>query len=703
MNAPVDRGDVEDDGRARATVGRPRMDRAREVQCPRVIVETRVDGEGRERRRRYARGKALGKGGFALVYAVEETMTGKEYACKVVAKSTLEKARARAKMRTEIRIHKSVACEHVVRFERCFEDDMHVYILMEKCSSRTLADVVKSRGGVGERAAACYMREAVAATAYLHSMRVIHRDLKLGNLFLTDEGLAEIKAEGGGPGTRESLGKRGAPKRLKIGDFGLACALENDGERRKTICGTPNYIAPEVLKGKEGDGHSYEVDMWSLGVILYTLLFGKPPFQTKDVKLTYKRIRANEYEIPDEPAISESTKALIRRALSPEPADRPSLKEFAEHPFMKLGDEDWRLVVEPPKSRPSDSRAAPMSSPMKSRKLKNRDDATSGSHASSAVARSPLQSLDPNAAIERVAARAAAAKVSKSVLDHDTGARDGNIARMLSEECGAEMGRLRLGEDLDNLHLRSAEQAESRGEAERMERFPPLWVESWVDYTSMYGVAYKLSDGTIGLLFNDDTKMSYMTSDRDSPIVYSAARDSNNSNPPVEDTIVDPDRAREMGRDFGRMIVNPADARRFGYDVAKKVILAENFREHLSGAPSKSVFRSAGGLPRVATTSETTRVFPPTVIDYVHTSRGVLWRLSNTTAQMNFADGRELLISYAERLVVFNDTRAGTRSVHDLHDISRANEPLCDALDHVRRAFSRRSDAAGSNAAAVRV
>ena len=111
---------------------------------------------------------------------------------------------------------------------------------------------------------------------------------------------------------------------------------------------------------------------------------------------------------------------------------------------------------------------APMSSPMKSRKLKNRDDATSGSHAFSAVARSPLQSLDPSAAIERpLRAALAAAKVSKSVLDHDTGARDGNVARMLSEECGAEMGRLRLGEDLDNLHCGSAEQAESRGEAER--------------------------------------------------------------------------------------------------------------------------------------------------------------------------------------------------------------------------------------------
>lgn len=719
MSGDVARADADDaraktarDGRgdgaggrdARATVGRPRMDRAREVRCPLVIVETRVDADGKTTHRRYVRGKALGKGGFALVYGVEEAMTGKEYACKVVAKSTLEKERARAKMRTEIKIHKSVVCEHVVRFERCFEDDLHVYILMEKCSSRTLADVVKSRGGVGERAAACYMREAVAATAHLHSMRVIHRDLKLGNLFLTDEGLAEIKAEGGGPGTRESLGKRGAPKRLKIGDFGLACVLENDGERRKTICGTPNYIAPEVLKGKEGDGHSYEVDMWSLGVILYTLLFGKPPFQTKDVKLTYKRIRANEYEIPDEPAVSESTKALIRRALSHEPADRPSLKEFAEHPFMKLGDEEWRLVVEPPKSRPSDARAAPTSSPMKSRKLKNRDDAPSGSHAPSSVARSPLQSLDPNAALERGAARAAA--TSKSVLDRDVDARDGNIVRMVSEECGAEMGRLRLGEDLDNLHLHSAEQAASRDATERMKRFPPLWVESWVDYTSKYGVAYKLSDGTIGVLFNDDTKMSYMTSDRDSPIVYSAARDSNNFNPPVEDTIVDPDRAQEMGRDFGRMIVNPADARRFGRDVAKKVILAENFREHLSSASrSKSVFRSAGGLPRardaMSTTNENTRVFPPTVDDYVPTSRGVLWRLSNTTAQMNFADGGELLISYAERLVVFHDPRAGTRSVHDLHDISRANEPLCDALQHVRRAFARRSAAAGSNAVGV--
>ena len=75
---------------------------------------------------------------------------------------------------------------------------------------------------------------------------------------------------------------------LKIGDFGLAAKLESLGERKKTICGTPNYIAPEILEGK---GHSYEVDIWSMGAILFALLYGRPPFETSDVKKTYKRIK----------------------------------------------------------------------------------------------------------------------------------------------------------------------------------------------------------------------------------------------------------------------------------------------------------------------------------------------------------------------------------------------------------------------------
>ena len=101
----------------------------------------------------------------------------------------------------------------------------------------------------------------------MHQNRIIHRDLKLGNLFLTDK------------------------MEVKVGDFGLAAKIEFDGERKRTVCGTPNYIAPEVLENK--NGHSFEVDIWSFGVILYAMLIGKPPFETSDVKTTYKRIKAN--------------------------------------------------------------------------------------------------------------------------------------------------------------------------------------------------------------------------------------------------------------------------------------------------------------------------------------------------------------------------------------------------------------------------
>lgn len=121
----------------------------------------------------------------------------------------------------------------------------------------------------------------------------------------------------------------------KIGDFGLATKLEFEGDRKRTICGTPNYIAPEILDGKQG--HSYEVDIWSLGVIIYTLLIGKPPFETSDVKATYKRIRMNAYSFPDNISISDNAKSLISKILHLDPAKRPGLAEILEHPFLHNG------------------------------------------------------------------------------------------------------------------------------------------------------------------------------------------------------------------------------------------------------------------------------------------------------------------------------------------------------------------------------
>ena len=122
---------------------------------------------------------------------------------------------------------------------------------------------------------------------------VIHRDLKLGNLFIDQD------------------------MRLKLGDFGLATKVTYDGEKKRTICGTPNYIAPEVLSSRIG--HSYEVDVWSLGVIFYTLLFGRPPFETSDVKQTYKRIRSNSYQFPENVKVPHTAKDMIQRILKTDP------------------------------------------------------------------------------------------------------------------------------------------------------------------------------------------------------------------------------------------------------------------------------------------------------------------------------------------------------------------------------------------------
>lgn len=140
-----------------------RRDRPKEVKCPRIVTEHFKDESGESRTRTYVRGRPLGKGGFAVVYSMQDPSTGESFAAKVVAKSTLEKERARSKILTEIRIHRSVTNRHVVRFVRCFEDAANVYIIMELCSNKTLADVVKQRGCLTEPEAACYLREIVTA------------------------------------------------------------------------------------------------------------------------------------------------------------------------------------------------------------------------------------------------------------------------------------------------------------------------------------------------------------------------------------------------------------------------------------------------------------------------------------------------------------------------------------------------------------
>uniref|UniRef100_V5EQ41 Serine/threonine-protein kinase n=2 Tax=Kalmanozyma brasiliensis (strain GHG001) TaxID=1365824 RepID=V5EQ41_KALBG len=271
---------------------------------PKVII----DSEGRA----FKRGDLLGQGGFARVYMAVDP-EGRRKAFKVIAKSAIAKSRKnRQKILAEIMIHKSVDHIHVVKFEDCFEDDTNVYFRLELCRNGSLNDIVKKRGPYTEPEARYLMVQILAGTQNLHANSIIHRDLKLGNIFLDEH------------------------MHVKLGDFGLAALLKHPEERKKTVCGTPNYIAPEILYD-QGQGHSFEVDIWSVGVILYTLLVGKPPFQTPKVDEIYERIRQNAYEIPVNAGLSAEAVDLITRILTHNPAQRPTLVQIMNHAWFSSG------------------------------------------------------------------------------------------------------------------------------------------------------------------------------------------------------------------------------------------------------------------------------------------------------------------------------------------------------------------------------
>ena len=278
------------------------------------IVETPLEIEEHEINTgaiiKYERGKFLGKGGFAKCYEMKRVDNGRLFAAKIFDKKGLSNGRSKKKLINEIKIHKKLNNPNIVGFEKFFEDKDNVYILLELCSNQTLNELVKRRKRLGELEVQCYSLQIIRALKYIHNHRIIHRDLKLGNLFLTS------KLE------------------LKLGDFGLAAKLEYDGQRRKTVCGTPNYVAPEILEKK--NGHSYEVDIWSLGVVIYTMLFGIPPFDANDEKIICKKIKMNSYKFPDNIKVDPSAKKLISSLLNLDPSKRPSLDAIVEHDFFKI-------------------------------------------------------------------------------------------------------------------------------------------------------------------------------------------------------------------------------------------------------------------------------------------------------------------------------------------------------------------------------
>jgi polo-like kinase 1 len=252
--------------------------------------------------------KLLGRGAYAQCYLVTQE-NEESYAMKIVKLKDIKSQKVHEKLKSEIEIHSELNNANIVKMYRHFRNEDYVFMILELCERGALDSLLKRNGKLKERYVINFVKQIIGGLLYLHNeVNVVHRDLKLGNLFLDSK------------------------MNIKIGDFGLSARIKN-GERKITMCGTPNYIAPEVLFGKHG-GHSYEVDIWSLGVIIYTLLIGVPPFQKKNVEEIYKEIKRNNYIFPEDCDLSSEAIDLINSILTLDPLERPGLEEILQHKFL---------------------------------------------------------------------------------------------------------------------------------------------------------------------------------------------------------------------------------------------------------------------------------------------------------------------------------------------------------------------------------
>jgi aurora kinase len=254
----------------------------------------------------FEKDKEIGKGGFGLVWKVTHKKTQKVYCIKVIEKSGIIQQKLVNQMNREIEIMYILNHPHCLRLKNHFEDDQNFYLVMPLAHKGQLYRVLRKFKKFDERTAAQILRETISALQYLHSFKppIIHRDIKPENLLLNNGG------------------------RVLLADFGWSNF--SDGDVRKTFCGTPEYIAPEMLLKK---GHDTRVDIWSIGVLMFELLAGYSPFVAKNNQDLYQNIRRLKIQWPkDMPPLAKN---LIGKILKLNPLDRPSLQDILDHQWFK--------------------------------------------------------------------------------------------------------------------------------------------------------------------------------------------------------------------------------------------------------------------------------------------------------------------------------------------------------------------------------
>ncbi|CAK67207.1 unnamed protein product (macronuclear) [Paramecium tetraurelia] len=266
-----------------------------------IIVGSLKNQEGNTIK--FEKGPLLRKTQFGEFYQLTNVESKEVLVAKIITKSKINTSKIRQQVLQKVRIHQQIEHKNILKYEGVIEDQDFIYILLEdfKC---TLNEYLQQKGQLCENEAKLLFVQIVDALNYLHENNILHRDLKLSNIYFNKE------------------------QQLKVGGFNYAIKLEQKEERRRSICGSSQYLAPDILDNE--NGYSFEVDLWYLGIILYTLIFGVHPFEAFDIKIAYQNIKANKQQYKEDVQISQSTKQLIDELLNSDCKKRATLKRVQE-------------------------------------------------------------------------------------------------------------------------------------------------------------------------------------------------------------------------------------------------------------------------------------------------------------------------------------------------------------------------------------
>ena len=248
-------------------------------------------------------GKPLGRGKFGDVYLARERKSKFIVAIKAIKKKQLLKAGVEHQLRREIEIQSHLRQKNILRMFGYFFDDKRIYIILEYAPGGELYKQLTQRGHFSEGTTAKYIHDLSIALNYCHTKHVIHRDIKPENLL---------------------VGQRGD---IKIADFGWS--VHAPTSRRTTLCGTLDYLPPEMVEGRE---HDSTADVWSLGVLTYEFLVGNPPFEAEGHRATYRRISNVDLRFPN--TVSSGARDLIARLLVKDQSRRMKLADLPKHPWI---------------------------------------------------------------------------------------------------------------------------------------------------------------------------------------------------------------------------------------------------------------------------------------------------------------------------------------------------------------------------------